>query len=468
MTTQPNPSKLAGAAEVTRTLASPRARLVDLAKTLFQGRGERDRLQRNAIMAFSVRVASAGLLYLSQILLARWMGASEFGIYVLVWTWVLVLGGLSHLGLSMAMIRLLSEYAEKKDFATLRGLIRGGRATALSVGTLIALLGLAGLWLFGHRLEPHTLLPAYLALICIPLYALTDLQDGVGRGHGWMGVALIPPYIVRPLMLLLVMTAAHASTLPMTAPTAAAAAIVATWTAAIVQTLMVQRHLAPEAKSGPRTYAFGFWFKTSLPLLVTYAAELTLQNADVILLALHRPPHEVGMYFAAAKTMALVMFVHYAVGSAVAHRFSTLNARGDEAELAIAVRDAVRWTFYPSLAAALALLAFGWPLLWLFSPEFTKAYPVMCILVFGFLARASIGPAEFLLNTLGEQRRSAMVAVGAALVNVLLNLVLIPRFGLIGAACATTGALLFAATANYTVARRRLGFGISIFQNLRR
>lgn len=467
MTSRPIHTKLADPSEATLTVASLRARLVEFFK-VFQGRGERDRLQRNAMLAFGVRVASAGLLYLSQIFLARWMGASEFGVYVLVWTWVLVLGGLSHLGLSMVMIRLLPEYVETQAFATLRGLILGGRATALSVGTLIALLGLGGLWQFGHKLEPHTLLPAYLALICIPLYALTDLQDGIGRGHGWMGVALIPPYIVRPLVLLIAMAAAHFVHLPMTAPTAAAAAIVATWTAAIVQTLMVQRHLAPIAKQGPRTYAFGFWIKTSLPLLITYAAELTLQNADVILLAMYRPPQDVGMYFAAAKTMALVMFVHYAVGSAVAHRFATLNARGDTEALASAVRDAVRWTFFPSLAAALAILALGWPLLWLFSPEFTSAYPVMCILVFGFLARASIGPAEFLLNTLGEQRQSAMVAVGAALVNILLNLILIPRFGLVGAACATTGALLFAAAANYTVVRRRLGFGISIFQNLGR
>ena len=75
----------------------------------------------------------------------------------------------------------------------------------------------------------------------------------------------------------------------------------------------------------------------SLPLLIIYAAELVMQNADVILLAMYRPPGEVGMYFAAAKTMALVMFVHYAVGSAVAHRFSALKARGDEAGLKRAV-----------------------------------------------------------------------------------------------------------------------------------
>ena len=46
---------------------------------LFNSKSDRGRVQWNALFAFSVRVASAGLLYLSQIVLARWMGASEFG-----------------------------------------------------------------------------------------------------------------------------------------------------------------------------------------------------------------------------------------------------------------------------------------------------------------------------------------------------------------------------------------------------
>ena len=172
------------------------------------------------------------------------------------------------------------------------------------------------------------------------------------------------------------------------------------------------------------------------------------------------------MYFAAAKTMALVMFVHYAVGSAAAHRFSALKARGDDAGLTRAVRDGVRWTFLPSLAAALVLLALGKPLLWLFSPDFTKAYPVMAILVVGFLARASVGPAEFLLNMLGQQRMVAAVAVSAAVLDLMMCALLIPRFGMIGAAIANAGTLVFAAMAYAAVARRRLGMNIFVLAHL--
>ena len=51
-------------------------------------------------------------------------------------------------------------------------------------------------------------------------------------------------------------------------------------------------------------------------------------------------PAEVGMYFAAAKTMSLVLFIHYAVASAMANRIATLDVRGEEEDLRAAVADA--------------------------------------------------------------------------------------------------------------------------------
>jgi hypothetical protein len=56
--------------------------------------GDRSIAQKIAGGAFLIRVFSAGLIYLLQILLARWMGSFEFGIYVYVWTLVSVIGDL--------------------------------------------------------------------------------------------------------------------------------------------------------------------------------------------------------------------------------------------------------------------------------------------------------------------------------------------------------------------------------------
>jgi O-antigen/teichoic acid export membrane protein len=442
------------------------ASLLAQALNVFSSDGERQKTQRDAIMAFAVRVLSAGLLYVSQIVLARWMGGFEYGIYVFVWTWVLVLGGIAHFGLNTASMRLAPEYRENGNFESLRGLIRGARLASLASGTAVGLIGLAAVYLFQDRIENVFVLPMALAMVCIPLYALTDVQDGIGRGNAWMSAALVPPYVLRPVLLLAAMWAAHAYGLPMNAATAAGAAIVATWTTGVIQLFLINKRAADTIPQGQRTYDFKFWLKTSLPLVVISASELMLQNTDVLVISRFMTPTDVGIYFAAGKTMALIMFVHYAVGSAVAHKFAALNARGDKEGLRAFVKDAVNWTFWPSLAGAVIILALGKPLLWCFGPQFETGYPVMCILVVGFLFRSSMGPVEYLLNMLGEQALCATVLVAAAVLNVALNFALVPSWGMVGAAIATSSSLVMAALMNSVVAWRRLDIEIAIWKNL--
>src|SRR5262247_2383304 len=72
--------------------------------------------QRMAGTAFGIRLASAAVVFLSQILLARWMGSFEFGIYVYVWTWLLLIGQALDLGLATAAQRFIPEYREQKRF----------------------------------------------------------------------------------------------------------------------------------------------------------------------------------------------------------------------------------------------------------------------------------------------------------------------------------------------------------------
>ena len=205
-----------------------------------------------------------------------------------------------------------------------------------------------------------------------------------------------------------------------------------------------------------------------MPLLAIGFADIVLQTSDVLIISRSLNPEQVAIYFAAAKTMSLVMFVHYAVGSAVANRFAALGTRGDTAALQRLVNDAVSWTFWPSLAATGFILLAGWPLLRLFGPQFTAAYPTMFILAIGFLLRSSFGPGEFLLNMLDEQKRCALVLGGAAITCVVLNLVLVPRFGITGAAVATAIALTGGSILNSLVAWRRLGLKTFILATSKR
>jgi O-antigen/teichoic acid export membrane protein len=81
----------------------------------------------------------------------------------------------------------------------------------------------------------------------------------------------------------------------------------------------------------------------------------------------------------------------------------------------------------------------------LFGSAFTEGYPLLFILIIGVIARASVGPAESLLNMSGKQNICALLYAVTLAVNVGLNLVLIPRFGLMGAAFSTAFSMLLEA-----------------------
>ena len=431
-------------------------------RALMHGDGDRARTGRGALTAFAIRIVGAALAYLSQALMARWMGGFEYGIFVFVWVWVLVLGGLSPLGFSIVCHRFVPEYRATGKLELLRGLLLGSRTVTLAVSTLVMACAIGALYLFESYLESYYWLPAFLILFCLPIYALVDTQDGIARGFAWINIALAPAYIARPILLLGALFLAGLAGFPLTAVTAAGCAVFAYWLTGVLQTFMLQRGIARDMGPGPRSFEMMMWLRTAMPLVLVLGFELLLQNTDILVLARYLDPSEVGYYFAALKTIGLVSFVHFAVGTAAANRFSAHNAKGEQADLEKSVREAVRWTFWPSLAGALILLALGKPLLWLFGPEFTAAYPVMFILAAGFLVRAAMGPAEFVLNMLGEQNRCAAVLSVSAVANLVLNFALVPLYGIHGAAVATALSVALAAIALYWVAKRQLGINLFV------
>ncbi len=445
-----------------KTLLSP-AGIAARIRSFLLDRSDESIAQRMAGAAFLIRVLSAGIAYVSQVLMARWMGGSEFGTYVSVWVWVLLIGHLSNAGLASAAQRFVPEYAERGDHDGLRGFIGGGRRLGMIIATVVAATGLAILWRFGSLVSDAMLIPLVLAAICLPMFVLTDIQDGIARSWNWTDLALGPPYLIRPFILLGCMAGGYVAGFPSTAVTAMTCAVVATWTAAMIQFVLLNRRIATKVAAGPRRTEPLFWLKTSLPIFVVETFYLALTYTDVILLKQLRGPEEVAVYWAAVKTLALVAFVYFAVAAAAAHRFSEYHVAGDRQKLADFLRASIRWTFFPSLAATILILALGKPFLMMFGPDFVKGYPAMFVVSVGLLARAAAGPVERLLTMSGHQTACALIYGAAFAAAVILCLLLIPPFGMMGAAIATATALTLESVLLVWITTARLGLSAAFW-----
>ncbi|MBP1852076.1 O-antigen/teichoic acid export membrane protein [Rhizobium halophytocola] len=413
--------------------------------------------QRMAMMAFAVRVVSAGIAFLSQIVQARLMGEFEYGIFVFVWVLVVLFGNLSCLGFHTAVIRFLPRYDGDRERNEIRGLTATARIFAMSSASLLALFGFLFLKLLGGAIEPYYVLPLFLALFALPMIALGDVLDGTARASGWPMIGLSPTYIIRPTLILVFMVLAVVWGAPTTAVTAMQAALAASYVTTLGQFLLVTWRLRKRYDVGPVTIDFLAWFKVALPIFLIEGFSFFLTNSDVVIVGLYLKPEDVAIYFAAAKTMALMQFVYFAVKAAAAPRFSSLMREGSHAGLAGFAATASRWSFWPSLVVGLLVLAAGRPLLSLFGPAFSAGHMLMAILFVGSLTKALVGPGETLLTMAGKQMLCVWLYCAALTVNILLNVTLIPMLGLTGAAMATAAATMTEALLLHVAVRRSLG-----------
>lgn len=422
--------------------------------------GSEDR--NGAAVAFLIRLFSAALIYFSQIIVARLLGTAEFGTYVYVWTWVLLGGDLLHFGLASAAQRIVPQYTQQRAFGLLRGFLLGSGWLVFGMAAAAGAVAAMVIWLAQASLQSAEIIALYLACATLPFYAFSNMLDGTARSYGWMGLALFPPYLLRPALFLALVIAAYPAGLALTAATAMSAAVLATAATAAIQALALRRRIRHTLEPGPRSYDLRTWFGMALPMFAGWAFYTGLTYSDVLLLQQFRPAEDVAMYYAAAKSMAVVAFVYFAVSASVARRFSELHVNDDRERLRELVANSVRWTFWPSLLVTALLLLAGPFLLRLFGAGFVDAYPAMQILAIGLVARSAIGPCERLLSMAGEQRAAAAAYAIALAVNVVGAVILIPRLGINGAAAAMSAAIVTETIVLAWLARRRLGISVLV------
>jgi O-antigen/teichoic acid export membrane protein len=438
-------------------------RLAARAKALLFDGSEASRTRRIVGTAFLIRVAGAVLAYVSQILLAVWMGAFQFGIYIYVWTWVTLLVGFIDLGMSSAAQRFIPQYSHRNESELLRGFQSGSRWLVLTLASVVAIVGALSVGALQSWLNDYEILPLYLGCLALPMCCLLQVQSGIARAYNWVNLAQLPTFVVRQVLIIVGVGALYLAALPTDAVTATVISTIAVWIVAIGQLLFLNRSLAQTAPPGAKAYELKTWLTVSLPMVMVDGFYLLLGYSSILMLQLFRSPQEIAIYYAAEKTLALVAFVHFAVTQSTAHKFSHYYVAGDREKLAAALEHAVKLTFWPSLASTIVVLAAGFPLLWLFGRDFVAGYPLMFIFAVGMLARSAVGPLASFLNMVGQQRACAGIFAAAFGINVMLCLVMIPWLGTTGAAISIVIAIVFESAALFLLTKRRLGFHGLVF-----
>lgn len=412
--------------------------------------------ERTALIAFAIRIISAAVAFVSQIILARSMGSFEYGIFVFIWVFVIIAGNLSCLGLHTTVIKFLPQYETQNDNSHIRGLTLTTRVFAIIIASIFALIGVGSVFFFENSIPDYYLTPIILGGCALPMIALGDVLDGTSRANNWPIIALSPTFIIRPGLIILFVLGAIMVGYEANAKIALLCALAASYTTTLAQFIIVTYKLRNRFQRGAHEWEIKKWVGVALPIFLIEGFYYLLTNADVIIVGFFLSPERVAVYFAAAKTMALVHFIYFAVKAGAAPRFSALYASGDLQALDRFVKQTARWTFYPTIAMGAVVMAFGQLILSMFGEGFVEGYAVMAILLTGILAKACIGPGEVLLSMAGQQKICTIIYAFALATNLCLNFSLIPIYGILGAASATAGAMFIEAILLFIVIYKKM------------
>lgn len=431
--------------------------LLRMADTILSGEDENSASQRIALITFIIRVASAFIALVSQILLARWLGTFEYGIYVAVWVAVVILSTITCIGFPSAVVRFIGEYRERGQPELIHGVIRASMYISLLFSTFVAGVGCYILYQFPEIVTDYYVIPIFLAAICLPMLAVEGVMDCIARAFNWPKVAFLPTYILRPIAIIVFAGGALLAGFPANAETTLWAAIIASFISLLLQFIVLFKKLQKTIPYQKPAYKVKTWVLVALPIFLVEGFYVLMTSVDVLFVSVLMSPKDTAIYFATTKILALVHFVYFAVRASVSHRYSAFHTNGNQEAFQEFVQKTVSWTFWPSLLMAAFMAIFGKFFLMLFGSEFTSGSFILIVLLCGIVIRSSIGPAEALLVMAARQKMCAGIYAITLSVNVALNIALIPVFGILGAAIATSIALVFESAALHSAAKRALG-----------
>ena len=423
--------------------------------------------QLSAWLNSTAKVAGTGISFLLYIALARLMTPEAFADFAVVFAWLALAAALATLSFPMLLVRFVSDNLAQGRFGLARGVAQFSLlvTTGVSVAmALVAALALgSGLITLPRDLGAGALMAAALLVPTVLLVVLAGLLTAVKRAVA----AELLVNVSRPALLIAGLGALWFLQRPaFTAPLVLGVYLAASLLIAAICIPYCLATLPRELKLARAEYDTRTWSRTAAGFAAAIFMAAVSDRVDLLLMGAIALPAEVAVYAVAVRFAQTVTVAANAASTAMAPHlvelFPELRAGRREAIQAL-MRDTARTSLYISLLAVAGFGALGPLFLSLFGEHYEAAYAPLMVLACGQALSALLGPAAG-VATLAGAPRIAIVGLSAGVaVNVTLNLLLVPRFGAIGAASATASGMVSAAVITWAWTRVRFRIDTSVF-----
>lgn len=418
----------------------------------------------DAAWTFLIKASAAGIGFSSLIVLARLLPADAYGLYALMMSCLSICVVPAAAGFDRLLVREVAALMVSGKYALLNGLRRRSLQIVLAASASVALGLMTVSYLLDERIGAATATALLLAIPLVPLLALVRIQQATLQGLGNLIAGQVPEALVQPTaMMILAIVTLGLLDAPGSAGLALTLQLVAVIAALTCAAFLLRRRLPRDLRSAQVDYRTAEWMKAGFAFMWLIGMSAILTNMDTILVGALRSPADAGVYRVASQLAMLVGMPLTAVSISMAPAISALYATGQREELQRRARQGAVTIMIGAAGIGLAVAVLTPWILKAFGPPFAAAHAPASILAAAYLVHSSMATGSYLLFMTAHERTATLIFAIGIVIHALGAMLLVPPYGLLGAAIASGASLCFVSMTCAFLARRLIGINATVF-----
>ena len=395
------------------------------------------------IIVFMIRSGGAALSLVISVVITRILGAAEYGIVAYGLSWMAILSIPAILGTDSIIVREVSILKEKHELNKIVGLLILSVKIVFLSSIIVFAVSMMFFWRLGER---HLVLPMLISLLMLPFVSINSNLQAMFRGYNLIMRSQVPETLLKPVLLILIICISVLSGLHFTHMQVLLLYLLTTVITGLVFFIMIILIFPSVKPIKPTRQDLKALMKSVLPFSLISATSIINNRADVVMIGIIDSTTSSGIYNIATNGADLISFMLIAVNTVLAPTIAKLYNKKELFDLETILRNASKITIVATIPIFFIFLFAGKWILSFFGPQFTDGQYALILLCLGQAVNAGTGSIAVFLNMSGHEKITAIGFGLSAIGNILLNLLLIPRFGINGAAFAT-----FASTSAWNI-----------------
>jgi O-antigen/teichoic acid export membrane protein len=352
------------------------------------------------------------------------------------------------------------EYVATKDYSKLNGVILKSNKWAMIASITFCIFSVISI--YSLKINELLIFPFILAIASMPFNVLSALRQATLRAINKIGYALIPDFIVKPALLLFFLLVFMLFNFKATALNILAVGLLTSIIVYLTGNEWQKNILIKLTKKQKAAYDSHVWIKITFPLFLIVGLGLISIRIDIAMLSVINGTENIGIYSAASRISEIMVFCLASTNTFVVPTIARLYSQKKINRLEKFLKKITRLIIFLSIPFLCLLLFFGKKFLLFFGHGFDSGYLVMIILILGQSSSLIFGPNGPLLMMTGYQKSALKLTGLSAALNVILNIILIPKYGILGASISTSTSLFILNMLMYITVKNKLKINSAI------